>query len=41
VRYRTAGWGATLKKALARVAQLSRKDAPGGGGARAIAREMT
>jgi linoleoyl-CoA desaturase len=40
VRYRTARWGTTLKRALARIAALSRSDAPGGGGARAVARAV-
>jgi NADPH-dependent stearoyl-CoA 9-desaturase len=39
VRYRTASWGATLRKALARVAALSRPDAASGGGVRALLRE--
>ncbi|HZS38375.1 MAG TPA: acyl-CoA desaturase [Polyangia bacterium] len=35
VRYNTASWGATLKKALARIAKLGRR-----GGVSAVAREM-
>ena len=37
VKYRTASWGKTLKGAFAHIAKLS----AGGGGARAVAREMT
>jgi linoleoyl-CoA desaturase len=40
VRYRTASWGATLRKALGRIVELSRPDAAGGGGVGSVVREM-